>query len=206
MINSVFIVDDHPFICSGIKAYLRANGYAIAGIAQDGVSVIADVGLHRPDLVIMDLNIPGRDGMQVIESLKRINAQQKIIVLTASESEFHMQRCLLLGVDGYLCKHHDITQLLQAIRSIDNGIKFYPSSHNTEVKTLHPESEKLMTLSRRELMVLRKLAAGYSNKEIALQLSLSNKTISTYKIKILRKLGIKSVVDINEVAKRNYLV
>lgn len=63
-----------------------------------------------------------------------------------------------------------------------------------------------MTLSRRELMVLRKLAAGYSNKEIALQLSLSNKTISTYKIKILRKLGIKSVVDINEVAKRNYLV
>lgn len=206
MINTVFIVDDHPFICSGIKAYLRANNYTIAGVAQDGVSVIADVGLHRPDLVIMDLNIPGRDGMQVIESLKRINVNQKIIVLTASESEFHMQRCLQLGVDGYLCKSHDMTQLLQAIRSIDKGIKFYPCSHNIEVKTLHPESEKLMSLSRRELLVLRKLAAGYSNKEIALQLSLSNKTISTYKIKILRKLGIKSVVDINEVAKRNYLV
>ncbi|WP_313159758.1 response regulator transcription factor, partial [Mixta calida] len=78
--------------------------------------------------------------------------------------------------------------------------------HSLEAKAIHPESEKLMSLSRRELMVLRKLAAGYSNKEIALQLSLSNKTISTYKIKILRKLGIKSVVDINEIAKRNYLV
>ncbi|MFD1803986.1 response regulator [Mixta tenebrionis] len=206
MINSVFIVDDHPFICSGIKAYLRANGYVIAGVAEDGTSVIADVGLHRPDLVIMDLNIPGRDGMQVIESLKRINDQQKIIVLTASESEFHMQRCLMLGVDGYLYKSHDTAQLLQAIRTIDKGVKFYPNSSSVEAKNLHPESEKLMSLSRRELMVLRKLAAGYSNKEIALQLSLSNKTISTYKIKILRKLGIKSVVDINEVAKRNYLV
>ena len=206
MISSVFIVDDHPFVCSGIKAYLRANGYIIAGVAEDGTSVIADVGLHRPDVGIMDLNIPGRDGMQVIESLKRINAQQKIIVLTASDSDFHMHRCQLLGVDGYLCKSHDTSQLLQAIRSIDKGVKFYPNTHSLEAKAIHPESEKLMSLSRRELMVLRKLAAGYSNKEIALQLSLSNKTISTYKIKILRKLGIKSVVDINEIAKRNYLV
>lgn len=206
MISSVFIVDDHPFVCSGIKAYLRANGYVIAGVAADGASVIADVGLHRPDVVIMDLNIPGRDGMQVIESLKRINIQQKIIVLTASDSDFHMHRCMLLGVEGYLCKSHDTAQLLQAIRSIDKGFKFYPNSHSDDVPTIHPESEKLMSLSRRELMVLRKLAEGYSNKDIALQLALSNKTISTYKIKILRKLGIKSVVDINEIAKRNYLV
>ncbi|CUU25217.1 response regulator [Duffyella gerundensis] len=206
MIKTIFIVDDHPIICTGIKAFLRANGYEIAGIAENGLSVIADVGLHRPDLVIMDLNIPGRDGIQVIEILKKINSRQRIIVLTASESEYHLQRCLQLNVEGFVYKSHDISQLLVAIRAVNKGERYYPLQIDLESEDRDSESRRLMSLSRRELSVLVRLASGQSNKEIAAQLCLSNKTISTYKVKILRKLGIKSIVEINEMAKRNNLV
>lgn len=206
MIKTIFIVDDHPIICTGIKAFLRANGYEIAGIAENGLSVIADVGLHRPDLVIMDLNIPGRDGIQVIEILKKINQRQRIIVLTASESEYHLQRCLQLNVEGFVYKSHDISQLLVAIRAVNKGERYYPLQIDMESEDRDSESRRLMSLSRRELSVLVRLASGQSNKEIAAQLCLSNKTISTYKVKILRKLGIKSIVEINEMAKRNNLV
>ena len=206
MIKTIFIVDDHPIICTGIKAFLRANGYEIAGIAENGLSVIADVGLHRPDLVIMDLNIPGRDGIQVIEILKKINSRQCIIVLTASESEYHLQRCLQLNVEGFVYKSHDISQLLVAIRAVNKGERYYPLQVDLESEDRDSESRRLMSLSRRELSVLVRLASGQSNKEIAAQLCLSNKTISTYKVKILRKLGIKSIVEINEMAKRNNLV
>lgn len=206
MIKTIFIVDDHPIICTGIKAFLRANGYEICGIAENGNAVIADVGLHRPDLVIMDLSIPGRDGIQVIEIIKKINGKQKIIVLTASESEYHLQRCLQLEVEGFVYKSHDVSQLLLAIRAVNNGERYYPLQVDLDRETDDGESQRLMSLSRRELSVLVRLASGQSNKEIADHLSLSNKTISTYKVKILRKLGIKSIVEINEMAKRNNLV
>jgi len=206
MIKNIFIVDDHPIICTGIKAFLRANGYEIAGIAENGLSVIADIGLHRSDLVIMDLNIPGRDGIQVIEILKKINPRQRIIVLTASESEYHLQRCLQLNVEGFVYKSHDISQLLVAIRAVNKGERYYPLQIDLESEDRDSESRRLMSLSRRELSVLVRLASGQSNKEIAAQLCLSNKTISTYKVKILRKLGIKSIVEMNEIAKKNNLV
>ncbi|RWR01383.1 response regulator [[Pantoea] beijingensis] len=204
--NSIFIVDDHPIIAMGVRALLRSHGYNVVSVVDNGLAVIAGVGLHRPDLIIMDLNIPGRDGIQIIESLKRINKDQKIIVLTALESEYHRQRCRQFGVEGFIYKSNEINTLLEAIPKVEQGQYVYPEEKMPPRPGDSLESQRLMSLSKRELSVLIKLASGMSNKEIATQLSLSNKTISTYKVKIMHKLEIKNIVEINEMAKRNCLV
>lgn len=206
MIHSVFIVDDHPLICAGIKALLQSYHYSIAGVAEKGDWLISELISLRPDLVLLDLTMPGRAGIPLISDIKRALPEQKIIVFTASESLFYQRCCLQLGVEGYVCKRGNLDELITAIEDVDQGKRFYPVTHAAADAEELIESEKLMSLTRRELIVLVKLASGMSNKEIASQLQLSSKTISTYKIKILRKLGLKGISGINMTAKMNDLV
>jgi two-component system response regulator EvgA len=206
MIHSVFIVDDHPLICAGIKALLQSYHYSIAGVAEKGDWLISELISLRPDLVLLDLTMPGRAGIPLISDIKRALPEQKIIVFTASESLFYQRCCLQLGVEGYVCKRGNLDELITAIEDVDQGKRFYPVTHAAADAEELIESEKLMSLTRRELIVLVKLASGMSNKEIASQLQLSSKTISTYKIKILRKLGLKGISGINITAKMNDLV
>ena len=102
MIHSVFIVDDHPLICAGIHAMLHAYDYSISGIANKADLLISELHHAQPDVVLLDLTMPGRAGIPLIADIKRILPQQKIIVFTASESLFYQRCCLQLGVEGYV--------------------------------------------------------------------------------------------------------
>jgi len=206
MIHTVFIVDDHPLICAGIQALLDSYHYSIVGIAQKGEMLITELHQMRPDVVLLDLTMPGRAGIPLIADIKRALPEQKIIVFTASESLFYQRCCLQLGVEGYVYKRGDLDTLITAIKEVERGNRFYPITHAAADSGELIESEKLMSLTRRELIVLVKLASGMTNKEIASQLQLSSKTVSTYKIKILRKLGLKGISGINMTAKLNELV
>lgn len=206
MIHSVFIVDDHPLICAGIQAFLSAYHYSIVGTANKGDFLLSELNHTQPDVLLLDLTMPGRAGIPLIADIKRILPQQKIIVFTASESLFYQRCCLQLGVEGYVCKRGNLDTLRVAIKEVERGKRFYPVTHTPADAHDLIGSEKLMSLTRRELMVLVKLASGMSNKEIASQLQLSSKTVSTYKIKILRKLGLKGISGINTAAKENGLV
>ncbi|MGK3138627.1 response regulator [Pantoea trifolii] len=206
MIHSVFIVDDHPLICTGIQALLQSFNYTIVGIAEKGDLLITQLHQSRPDVLLLDLTMPGRAGIPLIADIKRAMPEQKIIVFSASESLFYQRCCLQLGVEGYVYKRGELEMLLSAIKEVERGNRFYPVTHTAADMNEFLESEKLMSLTRRELMVLVKLASGMSNKEIASQLQLSSKTVSTYKIKILHKLGLKGISGINMTAKINELV
>ncbi|QDY43020.1 response regulator transcription factor [Candidatus Pantoea soli] len=206
MIHSVFIVDDHPLICTAIEALLTTYHYSVAAIAHSGDFLIAQLHQRQPDVLLLDLTMPGRAGIPLIADIKRILPQQKIIVFTASESLFYQRCCLQLGVEGYVCKRGELNTLLKAIKAVERGQRFYPITQASANVQELIDSEKLMSLTRRELMVLVKLASGMSNKQIASQLQLSSKTVSTYKIKILRKLGLKGVSGINTAARENELV
>jgi len=206
MIHSVFIVDDHPLICTGIQALLQSYHYSIVGIAEKGDLLITQLHQSRPDVLLLDLTMPGRAGIPLIADIKRAMPEQKIIVFSASESLFYQRCCLQLGVEGYVYKRGELETLLSAIKEVERGNRFYPITHAVADMNEFIESEKLMSLTRRELMVLVKLASGMSNKEIASQLQLSSKTVSTYKIKILHKLGLKGISGINMTAKLNELV
>ena len=206
MIHSVFIVDDHPLICTGIQALLQSYHYAIAGTANKSVLLITELHRTRPDVLLLDLTMPGRAGIPLITDIKRALPDLKIIIYTASESLFYQRCCLQLGVEGYVCKRGNLDTLLTAIKEVECGKRFYPVTEEAAEVNELIESEKLMSLTRRELMVLVKLASGMTNKEIASQLQLSSKTVSTYKIKILRKLGLKGISGINMTAKLNELV
>ncbi|WP_217549690.1 response regulator transcription factor [Pantoea sp. GbtcB22] len=206
MIHSVFIVDDHPLICTGIQALLQSYHYAIAGTANKSDLLITELHRTRPDVLLLDLTMPGRAGIPLITDIKRALPDLKIIIYTASESLFYQRCCLQLGVEGYVCKRGNLDTLLTAIKEVECGKRFYPVTEEAAEVNELIESEKLMSLTRRELMVLVKLASGMTNKEIASQLQLSSKTVSTYKIKILRKLGLKGISGINMTAKLNELV
>ncbi len=206
MIHTVFVVDDHPFICAGIQALLQSYNYLVVGTAQNGDVLIPDLHLLRPDVLLLDLTMPGRAGIPLIADIKRVLPQQKIIVFTASESLFYQRCCLQLGVEGYVCKRGELETLITAIEEVERDRRFYPITHPNVCRDDLIENEKLMNLTRRELMVLVKLASGMSNKEIATQLQLSNKTISTYKIKILHKLGLKGINGINAFAQEQQLL
>lgn len=206
MIHTVFVVDDHPLICAGIKALLQSYNFSVIGTAEKGDFLITELHYLRPDVLLLDLTMPGRAGIPLIADIKRTLPQQKIIVFTASESFFYQRCCLQLGVEGYVCKRGELETLITAIKEVDGGKRFYPVTHTAMNNGELIENEKLMNLTRRELMVLVKLASGMSNKEIASQLQLSNKTISTYKIKILRKLGLKGISGINAIAQEHELL
>ncbi len=206
MIHSVFIVDDHPLICESIKALLHAYHYSVVGMAERGELLISQLHQLKPDVLLLDLTMPGRAGIPLIADIKRVLPQQKIIVFTASESVFYQRCCMQLGVEGYVCKRGELDALLTAIKDVECGKRVYPTASQNAHVPAFIESDKLMELTRRELIVLVKLASGMSNKQIATQLQLSSKTISTYKIKILRKLGLKGISGINRTAKAHDLV
>lgn len=206
MTKTIYIVDDHPLICDSIQLYAQANNYRVVGTANKSDSLFLDVFHLKPDVLILDLNLPGHSGIALVKDLKQLLSKQKIIIFTASESLFYQRCCLQLGVEGYLRKRGEPEELLNALNDVIQGKRCYPMSSSDSLLRAHCEDDKLMSLTRRELMVLVKLAAGYSNKEIAALLHLSNKTISTYKIGIQQKLGIKGIREIIATAERNHLI
>lgn len=123
MIHSVFIVDDHPLICAGIQALLHAYDYSVAGIANKGDLLISELHHAQPDVVLLDLTMPGRAGIPLIADIKRI-CRSKNHCFTASESLFYQRCCLQLGVEGYVCKRGDLETLLTAIKEVERGKRF----------------------------------------------------------------------------------
>lgn len=207
--KSVLIVDDHPFICLAVKVLLERDGYQVVAEANNGIDAIQYARDLTPDLVIVDLGIPKLDGLSVIMRLKAINKSLKVLVLSSQSVSLFSKRCMQLGASGYVCKTSDLSELMNAVKAIKAGYDYFPSSGSHFVNqhdNQATEIELINKLSNREITVLRQLALGRSNKEIGDDLALSNKTISCYKVRVMEKLRVKTLVDLAEIAKRNAFV
>ena len=161
-----------------------------------------------PDLIILDIGIPKLDGLEVLCRFNSMNTSMKTLILTAQTPTLFATRCMRSGADGYVCKEGDLSELMSAIRAVLSGYNYFPSqalnSNGTEGNCA--ELELFKTVNDRELMVLQLFAQGRTNKEIAKGMFLSNKTVSTYKKRLMQKLKAKSLVELIELAKRNALV
>lgn len=203
------VVDDHPFIRSTLKMLLQAEQFEVVGEAADGVTALQMAREHTPDLVILDISIPMLDGLEVVSRLKSFGLTCKILILTSLEAPFYSQRCMKLGASGYVSKTGDIEELGRAIKVIMSGYSYFPILPTSSVRGVdvsEDEQELIRKLSNRELVILQQLARGFSNKEIADAMLLSNKTISTYKSRLIEKLNVKSVVYLADFARRNNLL
>ncbi|MDR0208035.1 MAG: response regulator transcription factor [Pseudomonas putida] len=205
--HSVLIVDDHPVIRLAVRVLLEKHGMRVVGETDNGVDAVQLARELTPQVVILDIGIPKLDGFTVISRIKALDIRSEILILTSQPADSVCRRCIQLGARGFVNKEEDLNSLISAIKAVDAGYTFFPS---LAFDSVHPaeqltEIEQIRSLTDREVTVLQYLAQGYSNKQIGELLLLSNKTVSTYKVRLLQKLGVTSLVDLAEFAKRNSL-
>ena len=207
--SSVFIVDDHPVIRLAIRMLLEHEGYEIVGESDNGVDAMQMIRECVPDLIILDISIPKLDGLEVLARFNAMNSTLKTLVLTAQSPALFAMRCMQSGAAGYVCKQEELSELVSAIKAVFSGYNYFPSQALTPEKneiSCFSEIELFKQVNDRELMVLKLFAQGKTNKDIAAGMFLSNKTVSTYKKRLMQKLKATSLVELIELAKRNALV
>jgi two-component system response regulator EvgA len=206
--NKVLIVDDHPVVRLAVRMLLERHGYEVVAETDNGVDALQLAREHKPDIVILDIGIPRLDGLEVIHRLTAPihTIPVKVLVLTSQAPGHFSGRCMQSGAAGYVCKEQNLTELLSAIKAVLSGYSYFPNQalHSVRANMVNAsEADMVERLSGREMMVLQQLARGKSNKDIAESMFLSNKTVSTYKTRLLLKLNARSLVDLIELAQRN---
>jgi len=211
MSYSILIADDHDIIREGIKNILRKQpDYEIVGEAQDGEEVLEKVGELKPDILLLDITMPKKSGLEILDQVYRSSRQTKIIIISVHKADAYVMRALKAGVRGYLNKENAADDLLPALRKVMAGqvyLSAETSSYLLEKTTMNPEElaqENL--LSERETDVLRLVAEGKTAKEIADSLFISPRTVENYKNNILRKLNLHKTSDLIKYAIKNKLV
>lgn len=203
--RKALIVDDHPFIRRVVRLVLENANFQIAAETDNGASALDLAREHIPHLIVLDLSMPKLDGLEVLKRLHILGLPIKVLVLTSKDSAFFADRCLRAGAIGFIEKTEDVDALTIAIDRVMSG-GVYLSNCDVEVSPKLTDQQLIKTLSDRELRTLQYLVSGFSNKKISEIMLLSEKTVSTYKTRVLQKLNIKSVVYLADFAKRNNLI
>lgn len=206
---SAVVVDDHPFIRATVCSLLGQLRIKVVGQADNGVDAVRLARELAPDLIVLDIAMPGLDGMEVISRVKASARSSKIVVLTSQLACAYSLRCMQAGAAGYVAKTDELDELGKAVRAVLSGYSYFPevtlsSVHKQDVHAT--EAQCLASLTDREMIVLQYLARGMSNKAIGEAMLLSNKTISTYKVRLLEKLRVHSLIDLADLARRNSLI
>lgn len=205
----VLIADDHMLFRQGLMKLLELEGMEVVGEASTGPETLERARETRPDIVLLDVTMPGRGGLETVQALKDWNRNLGILMLTGHPEDHYAIRCLKGGADGYVTKDNASEQLIAAIRRVSNGGKYIsPSLAEQLALTLQHDVGEVPheALSDREFQVMQRIASGETVSEIAEALTLSVKTISTYRTRVLRKLNLKNNAEIMQYAIREELV
>jgi len=206
----VLIVDDHTIVRDGLKQILaETSDIAVAAEAQDGQEAIEKVRENGYDVVLLDVALPGADGLSVMRVLRQEKPSVAVLVLSAYSEEQYAVRFLKAGAAGYLTKESASDELILAIRKVAQGGKYVTQSLAERLAAgLASDADKPPheALSDREYQVMRLIASGKTVGEIAALLSLSDKTISTCRARILEKMGMSSNAELMQYAIRHGLV
>lgn len=196
--KNALIVDDHPSIRMAIKYVLKEQGFESIDECDNGVQAIQFIKKNKYHIVLLDIGIPGMDGISVISTVRRAENNTCILVFTSMPPDVYVPRCMAAGASGFVSKNDDMDNVAVAIKAIGSGYSFFP---NVAAQKGNIES-RMNKLTNRELDVLRKIGGGMTNNEIADNMCLSNKTISTYKTRIMKKLGVTTLADLIMLAKQ----
>jgi len=199
----IFLADDHETVRDGLKLVIEAQpDMEVVGVAGDGRMAVEQAQKLKPDLVVMDVSMPQMNGLNATWRLKQVAPDIKVLALTRHTDDGYLQQLLQAGASGYVLKQSASAELLHAIRSIIAGGNYLDPAIAGKLmgnyikrgrkRNLEPQTD----LSNREEEVMRLIAWGYSNKEVAAQLDISVKTVETHKANSMRKLGMSGRVDI----------
>ena len=209
MIN-VMLVDDHGLVRNGIKRLLNdVDGIAVVAEAETGEQAIRQVRQRPPDVILMDISMPGIGGLEATRKIARSLPDIKIIAVTIHDDDPFPARLLEAGAAGYLTKGCDVREIINAIRSVYSGKQYIaPEVAHKLALTLVNKGEKspLDRLTQRETQVMLMIVRGVNNKAISTRLCLSPKTTSTYRYRLFEKLGVQNDVELTRFAIRHGLI
>ena len=202
---SVLIVDDHPVVRRGLRVLLEVQeGIAVAGEAGDGATALALAAEHAPDVILLDLKLPGMDGIAVLGELRARDSATRVLVLTSATEPASASLALRSGAAGVLYKDVDPDALVRAIRAVHDGhLLLAPEAADSLVRSAGLAVAGIDALTGREREVLAEIAKGRSNREIARALSVSEKTVKAHVSSVLAKLGVQDRTQAALVAVRN---
>jgi DNA-binding NarL/FixJ family response regulator len=206
----ILIADDHAIVRAGLKQFIANEpDMIVAGEAADGTETLAFIRDRECNVVLLDLSMPGKNGIDTLRELKRGRPDLPVLILSAHAEEQYAVTLLRAGASGYINKESASDQLVSAIRTVVNGGKYVsPSIAQALVSDLSGGGEKPRhaTLSRREFQIFHKLAGGMTVSKIADELFLSVKTVSTYRTRVLEKMQMTSNADLTHYAVKNNLI
>ena len=207
----VLLADDHGMVRAGLRSLIEETGdMEVTAEAADGRQAISLALKHPVDVAVIDISMPGTDGLEVINQLQAQRPELPILVLTMHEEEQYVVRSISYGAKGYITKRSAPEQLVSAIRQVHQG-GMYLSQEASELLALRVArgergDSPLDSLSNREVQVLRALALGQTNREIAESFHISVKTVDTYRFRLLKKLNLRNNADLSRFAIQHGLV
>jgi DNA-binding NarL/FixJ family response regulator len=210
--GGVLLVDDHPFVREGIRSFLSEQpGFQVIGEASTGDEALRLAQQHQPDFVLLDINMPGMNGLEAVGQLRRTAPNAKILILTVHNSREYVLHVARSGAHGYILKEAPPEELLQAMKAIQQGQRYYSQAVAgyvfDEYESKCRRGEKTTAaLTPREVEVLILTANGKSIKEMADALNITAATVQTYRVRIMEKLGIHHVAGLVKYAlQKGYL-
>jgi two-component system, NarL family, response regulator NreC len=209
----VFLADDHMVVREGLKGLINGQpDMEVVGEAANGREVLESAASLAPDIVVMDISMPEMNGIEATEQLKRASPQIRVIALTVYDDIGYLRQLVKAGASGYVLKRAVVEELVHAVRTCASGGSYFDPTLAGQMLTTFitrgsiVSEQSLSGLSDRETQVLRLVAWGCSNKEIAGQLTISVKTVETYKTRLMQKLKLQSRVEMVRYALRNGLL
>lgn len=211
MAIKVMIADDHSMIREGLKQLLELEGeFEVIEEACDGVDCIDKLKNVNPDILLLDINMPKKNGLDVLQTMKDNNIKTKVLVLTVHNEVEYLIKAVDIGINGYLLKDSESAELKKAILSVVSGEDYIQPSLipvlNSKMIDRNHDSEKIESLTKRELQVLKMVAVGSYNKDIAKSLDISERTIKNHVSNIFKKIGVADRTQAAVFAIRNNLI
>jgi len=207
----VLLADDHSIVRAGLRRIVEeSNDMEVVAEAEDGREAMRKLHESSPDVAVIDISMPGLDGLEVLSQMRIHLPDLPILVLTMHEEEQYVVRAFEAGARGYITKKSAPEQLVTAIRELHAGRRFI-TREAAEYLALRlakdsRRSSPLDSLSTREIQVLRRLALGHTNREIADAYCISIKTVDTYRYRLLKKLNLRNNAELSRFALQNHLV
>lgn len=207
----VLLADDHKIVREGLRRIIEESGeMEVVAEAEDGTGAINGALAAKPDVAVIDISMPGLDGLEVTDILKRHAPGLPVLILTMHDEDQYVIKAVETGAMGYVTKQSAPEQLVDAIKKLHSGGRYLTekASEALALRVVRGDKFRSVTdsLSMRELQVLRKLALGQTNHEIAASYNISVKTVDTYRARVLKKLNLRNNADISRFAIKNKIV
>ena len=207
---TIYLADDHQILIDGLTAFFReVENIEVIGHANDGMTMIREFHTKKPDVVLLDLNMPKFDGLKTLERISKDFPSVKVIILSNYDQPQLIKTAREAGASGYLLKNGSKAELLEAIAAIKEGHTYFPETQegpSPEVPVFTDGFKKRHQLTKREVEIIRMVSGGANTPAIAEQLFISENTVSTHRRNIMFKLDVKNVAELIGFAQKNGII